>query len=435
MRSKLGGKRMILGALLACLALGAFGEPKRLSSLDEIAAMARTNSLGYQKAVAAARSAELAIPAAIKLSSSTLVTSYTYDEAAPLKGGSVKLTLPIVDQVALSASVSGDLSGSLAATISPLAHSDTRNQALINYEKAQAAVQEAARAASETAVKAALTWMSASRALETRQEAVKVKEDTYQATKQANAIDPDSTTMDDLVTAFQELSTARAALVTAQGAERKAQGALYEALGATRDEVLISALDSDGLSADLDRLESAWADAASSGVDVSYDQKLASLEVRSDKSALDSIWAFEPELSISAGLSFASGGTATPKATITLSLSPDDLKKDERATAAASLDLAQKALAQQRRADQNSYDEAVAAVKAAKINSENCKLALDQAKEMVGVAAFNLSSGEGSALEKDSALLSQAEAEDALFKALADEYSAWLDLAALAGKS
>ena len=438
MKSKNNVGKIGFAVLMGVLSFRAFPEAKKLSTLDELSAMAQTSSLSYQSALAAARSAELAIPDLILAKSSTLAASYSSaaDSSTSTKEGlTFKATIPLIDQVSFSATMYSSLAGSLAATVNPLAHSDTRTQAEITYEKALAAVDEAGRSASSTAIKAALSWMSAVRTLETKQKAVAVEQDSYEATKQANAIDATTTTVDDLVTALKDLSTARAALVTAQAAERKAQGALYTALGATRSEIEVSPLDTATLAASLAALETALDGDLGSGVIDTYAAQAASLTVRSDQAALDSIWAFEPALAISTGMSFAADGTITPKATVTLTLSPDYFMFEDKATAKTSLDLAKKTLAQQKAADQNSYDQAVETVKAAKISTEGSKVALDQAADLSRVAAFNLSSGEGSALDSESALLSLAEAEDTLYQSLVDEYSAWLDLAALAAKN
>lgn len=419
--------------------ISVFPEAKTLSTLDEIAAWAQENNISYQEAVLTARSAELAIPDLILLKTSTLATSYSnYSDSSSStsssvkKGLTVKATIPVLDQVSLSSSLSDDLSGSVAATVNPLLHSDTREQARVTWEKALAAASEAGRTASATAIKDALSWMSAARNLETKQQAVKVQEDTYEATKQANAIDPKTTTVDDLLTALKDLSTARANLVTAQATERKAQGSLYTALGATRNEIDVARIDIDTLSSSLTALKAALASATDSGVAETYAAKIASLTVQGDKVALDAIWDYEPSLALSGTMAISSNGTITPKLSGTLTLSPDYFMHDEKSTARATLDLAQKSFALQRTADQNSYDQAVATVRAAAITTDANKVAVEQAKSVAQVAAFSLKSGDGSVLENDTAILSLAEAEDTLYQSLVDEYSAWLDLAALA---
>jgi hypothetical protein len=68
------------------------------------------------------------------------------------------------------------------------------------------------------------------------------------------------------------------------------------------------------------------------------------------------------------------------------------------------------------------------------IATENQRLSRDQAAEIRDEAAFLFEHGSYSELENESAALSLAQAEDALYQALVDEYSAWLDLGALAGR-
>jgi outer membrane protein TolC len=428
--------RRLLPAV-ACLALGfsLAAQERTLSSLDEIAGAARDNSLTYKQAQLAAQSARLAVPDFLGLKSSSLATTYTYGDGSFLDGLSAKLTLPIVDQASVSASVSGSGSGSVSATLSPLAHSDARTQAQIAYQKALEAVSYQYNSVSMSAVQAALSWMGAERELETKASAVANAQAVYEATKQGNAIDPKTITMDDLVTALKNLSAARANLATAQAAERKALGALYADLGVSLDTVAVRRLSLDELQAELEKTATALAPALSAGAAESYSAKVAALTVRADQSAYVSIWPFEPALSVSGGLTFSQSGAVNPVASVTLTLSPDYLKLTTKGVAKTTLALAQSALSQQRSADANAYDQAVAAVKAAQNSVEGYKTSLTQAQEVLDVAAFNLTAGTGSALDAATAKLSLAEAEDSLYKALAEEYADWLNLAALAATS
>jgi hypothetical protein len=432
------GSRLGLAVLLASLSLAAFSEARTLATLDDIATQARTSSLSYQQAEAAARSAEIAVPDVLKLLSSTLATSYSSvadSTTSTSKGLTMTATLPILDQLSLTGKYVIGGSTTLTATATPLSHADTRYQALITYQKALSAADEAGRSAAVTAIKDALAWMSAARTLETEQRAVQVMEDTYEATKAANAIDATTATVDDLITALKNLSSARASLVTAQATERRAAGALYAALGASKADIDISRIDLATLSKALDELEASLSAAMDSSIAESYAVKVASLTVQSDRSTLDSIWPYEPVLSLSGGMTMAADGTITPKLSATLTLSPGYFTGDKKEVARTALELAQKTLSQQKTADQNSYDEAVATVKAAKITTESSRLAYQQAVDVADVAAFNLRAGESSQIECDTANLAVTQAEDALYQSLADEYSAWLDLAALAANA
>ncbi len=130
----------------------------------------------------------------------------------------------------------------------------------------------------------------------------------------------------------------------------------------------------------------------------------------------------------------SAAGTPAPTASARLTISLDDLKGEKRAEAKADLDIAVRTLALQKASDANDFDQAAATVDAAKLNSESRKMARDQSAELTDVAAYSYKSGSYSAIENETAVLALAAAEDAYFQALADEYSAWLDLGALAGK-
>jgi hypothetical protein len=432
MKFKIRTGWVALALLMLALCAPAFPEAKKLYKLDDIAAAATASSIDYAKARNAAAAAAAAVPARIQAKSSTLTSSYSSGGTAD--GFSLSAAVPLVDQVGLSASFSDDLSSCVSATLSPLSHSDTRSQALISYAKALAAVDEQGRSAGRAAIKAALAWMSKSRLLATQAKTTVLKEDAYNAAKASNAVDSTTTTLDDLVAALQDWSDARTGLVTAQAAARKAETELYAAIGSSRAEADIESLGIEGLSAGLSALKDDLATAAGSGPAQSYSAKTASLEVESGRSRLGSIWAFEPELAISAGVAVPAAGSPSPAASVKLTISLDDLKGEKRAEARADLDVAMKTLALQKSSDANAYDQALSAVQAARLNSEGRKLARDQAAELAEVADFSYKSGSYSAIENETAALSLAAAEDAYYQALADEYSAWLDLGALAGK-
>jgi hypothetical protein len=458
MRTKIRAGRAALALLILALAAGAFPETRKLATLDEIAAAGTASSLDYARARNAAATAAAAVPALIKAKSSTLSLAYSYSDSSAAAGSAAgspgqdsaasstshSLTaaanLPLLDQLSLTGSVKADAatksykSADVGVTLNPLAHSDARTQAQINYQKALAAADEKGRAAGIQAVKAALAWMSQKRQLATLEKTTALKEEAYGAAKASNAVDASATTLDDLVAALKDWSDSRSALVKAQAAERKAETELYSALGSTRDQLSLSALDLETLAAALASLESSLAPAAGSGPAESYSAKAASLDAAGGSAKLAAIWAFEPDLAISAGYSIPSSGKATPSASIKLTLSLDDLKGEKKAEARADLDVALKSLALQKSADANAYDQALAAVQSAKLNSESRKLSRDQSAELAEVAALSYKSGSYSALENESALLALDAADDAYYQALADEYSAWLDLGVLAGK-
>jgi hypothetical protein len=425
---KTGRAALVLLALV--LASGAFPDARKLATLDEISTAGRSSSLDFAKAESAAAIAAAAVPALLQAKSSTLSAAYAYEG----DGLTISAKLPILDQVSLAASVSPGSSSSVSASLSPLAHSDARAQALIAYAKALAAVDETGRKAGSNAVKAALAWMSQGRRLDTAEKTAALKKDAYDAAKSANALDPENTTLDDLVTALKDWSDARSALVKAQAAELEAETSLYAALGASSGEAEVGSLDAAALAAALDSLEASLAGVLSSGPSESYSLKAARLDVESGVAKARSIWAFEPQLALSAGVRLPSSGSPAPLASVTVTLSLDDLKGTDKANAEGALAVARKALALQVSSDRTAYDVAVAAVSKAKINRESGKIARDLSAELADVAAYSYKSGSYSAIENETAVLALAGADDDYYQALVDEYSAWLDVAALAGR-
>ncbi len=424
-------------ALAGMLLASAWAEPVTLSSLGDIAALGKKNSLEYAKAQIVERSALDAIPSVFKLDSSSISTSASYASAPdglPSLGLSASANVPIIEQVGVSLSIDDSLNASLGASVNPLSHSASRTMALIAHEKAQAATVEAGKTAATNAIKAALSWMSQQRKLETLRKDVELKKDAYEAAKASNAIEPDITTTDDLVSALRAWSSARSSLLKSEASVRTALVSLYSAIGSSADEVSLTGLELDRLEQELKTLESSLAGIMEGSAAPSYSLLVATLGVESDEASAAAIWAFEPDLSLGVNLGLPAGGTITPSATLRFSLSLDDFRSDDKADALASLELAKKALVRQAASDEAAWESAVATVKAATINVESVALAREQALEVAAIAAFNLESGSSSSLEKRTADLSVDSAGDEYYQALVDAYLAWLDLAYRAGR-
>ncbi len=427
--------------LLVALAAGAFPQTVTLSTLEEVAELGRKVSIDYAEALLAVEEAELEVPDLVKIKSSTLSGSYSYSGAdasgsssLASSGFSTSLSIPLVDQLSLSASLADDLSGEVAATVKPLVHDDTRTQKKIAYEKAVAAAEDAGRNAGVAAVKAVLAWMAAERQLATKERAAVYAEDAYAAAKAAYDIDPDSVSLDDVSEALKDWSTARSELIAQQTSARNAKADMLKLLAPSGEDIVIKTLSSEELESALSALKTSFAGVETSGPAAGYSVRSAELDLQAKASSAKSIWLFEPDLSLSAGFSFLREGDPTASLSASLTLSLDDVKGEEKALAEARLSLAAKSLAQARIAQESEYAQAVAKVKTTAIATENQRLSRDQAAEIRDEAAFLFEHGSYSELENESAALSLAQAEDALYQALVDEYSAWLDLGALAGR-
>lgn len=423
----------LAGRLLAAV----WAEPVTLSSLGDIAALGKKNSLEYAKAQIAESLALDAIPGVFKFDSSSISTSASYASApdgTPSLGLSASANVPIIEQVGISLSIDDSLNASLGASVNPLSHSASRTMALIAYEKAQAATVEAGKTAATNAIKAALSWMSQQRKLETLRSDVELKKDTYEAAKSSNALQPEVTSTDDLVSALRAWSSARSSLLKSEATVRTALVSLYSAIGSTADELTVTGIDITTLEQDLTALESSLAGTLEGNAAPSYSLLVATLGVESDAASAAAIWAFEPDLSLGVNLGLPASGTITPSATLRFNLSLDNFRSDDKADALASLELAKKALARQAASDEAAWDSVVASVKAAAINVESAALARDQALEVAAIAAFNLEAGSGSLLEKRTADLSVASAADEYYQAMMDAYLAWLDLAYREGR-
>ena len=131
-------KRILTLALAAAIAAGAAGAESVLSTADLTAAAAAGN-LDLRKARSSLEEARKALAGESDLMGSRVSASGRYDYSASQTGGvsgQLSLTVPVIPQVSVGASVDVQGKGSLSVNVSPFAAAAARYNEKAAYRKA-----------------------------------------------------------------------------------------------------------------------------------------------------------------------------------------------------------------------------------------------------------------------------------------------------------
>jgi outer membrane protein TolC len=424
---------------LTLQALPLFAEATKLDSLEAVGVWAKAHNLDYRKAAWEAQKALDAIPGRLRLDKSTMSLSSQYSGSAstpastPATGAaastmptfSASLNLPIVDQLGLSFKTDQDLNGQAGITISPLVQSTSKDQARLAWEKAALAAGNTGLNVQNSAIKAFLASQNAQRNLKTQESTVALKEIAYQDQKERYT--EGEATLDDVRDALLEWSTARSGLGKARQAALKAEADLTFALNTDTDSITLPVIDVEGLTKELEKLKAENPVEALTAA-LTYEVQSAQKNVSSAKLTYDSTRIFDPDLVLGANLSYSATTGTAYSATATLSFGYESWKADTKAEYRTDLELAQSSAAKTLANATMTLNRAVAALVDGAENTAIQKLQLSRNTELLSETEFLATTGDASKLELEEATLAVQASQDALFSALVEEYSAWLDL-------
>ncbi len=269
------------------------------------------------------------------------------------------------------------------------------------------------------AMTAALNWMSESRDLQAKQVSAELAEIKYKDDK--IRYDIGEITLDNLQISLISWSEARILLSSKQQSFRNAESNLYSSLGAGLEDISIKKLDIDTLYGSLKSIKQTMDDQQGGPLKSRvYINSL--LNVNSAKTSLDNTWIFDPDLNASVNLNFTSDGTLSVTGSVSLSLSPGDYQKNIRDIARKEFQISISEAEQSRNESKLKYEQILESLKSAEINSEISQLEYQQAQILLSEAELLQRLGDYSEIELQESQLTLSLAENALFRALADEY-------------
>jgi outer membrane protein TolC len=424
-----------LGAVLLCAALcAARGFGQSGASIEELAAMGAANNLELQKARRALQNAleELMWTSDLADTRIDLSGGYSREPAGELSGQAT-LTVPIIPQVSLAASVSSEGSGSASVKVSPFATGDARYLLVQAYNKAALDLSYAtqklgfdiqAAACAEVQARTALALAEAKLALEEQKAAA--AESRY--------------TMGQL--SYEDLDSERANLIAArQGrfdAERgllSARVALYRLLGPSTTETEVKGMESGELEASIASRD-AMLESLGGSEPATLALRQSTLDLQALKEQLAQTWVYRPNLDISAGLAYqpASASPLAASASLSLSFSPSDIKTEDRAEILQSIADKEKEVALERLASRFQEQILRQALAVAKQALATRQTELEQAQSAVAGGEVLLSQGRWTSLEMEQARINVESAKAGVFSASAAVLKAQTDILLVYGR-
>ena len=418
-------KRILLCIWVLLPVLAPYLPGEELNSLDDVCTYARQNSLDYQKALWETTKASNDIDGILELeeTSFNFDTTFMEDEEEPSAGAGV--TVPLLDQLSLNASLDSEENREYGMTLSPLNHSDDRVQQDLAWQKAAAAAEMTAVAAENSAISAVLNWLAVNRNAELQRELTAVRETIYRDEKVR--YEAGEATLDDVRTALMDWTDAGKSLTALQNDQSSAELSLIEALNAEPGSLVLPELNNGDLEKELgalqERIDPDLADPS-----LSTDVLTAQIDVRSLEEELKDTWLFDPDLSLTGSVKTDALGESSWSGTLSLSFSLQDWQKEDRVELSRDLELSRLEAGQVQVEQYQALQQDLTTLENTKQSSELARLELEEASEIYDEAEFLLAQGEYSLAERDEALLELRSAEISLFSALADEYGAWREL-------
>lgn len=401
-----------------------------LSSLDEIVEYALTHNLSYRQELWEVEKARNDIEGLLRLDR----TSFSFTQDIPIVEDpstdgemeySTGVTIPVIDQITLFSSINQDSDIVSGLNFSPLAHDDTKEQNIITYEKALIKAEQGALDVRKEALITALSWMDYSRQLRTRELLVFLKETVYEDEKVRYELG--EATLDDVKEALLEWSEAQGDRTSLAQKERTARTDLYSTLQSDSSALSVSVLSMAALRQAVDEL-SADIDITQVESETTSEVLLAELDARSLEEVRKNTWLFEPVLNAGLSVMQSADQDLQVGATVSVSFGLDDFNREERDELAIDIGLAREQHQQTLEQSRLEYEEQLLTLEAAKASREVRNIELEQMELLKEEAEFLFDQGDMSELEFEDARITYEQAENSLFSALVEEYTAWVNL-------
>lgn len=416
----------VIFAVLLIFSIPALQGEIVLRSLDEIAAYGSENNLDYRSSRVNVLQAEENLQGFFLLENSSISATGSYSDANSATWGvSSTLNMPIIEQFSLSGTIDQDLSGNISLSLSPLAHSDSREQSEISYDSSLILAESSRISAENGVISAALNWMTALREYETQQSQTELSATEYRDDK--FRFDLGEISFDALQDSLISWSEDRVVLSEKEKSFRDSESALYSELGAGKDEVSIGSLTVDELKESLDALVELL-DPEEGDYLKSSDLKLSVLNRLSSEAALNNTWIYEPDLRAGATLGFDDQGISSISASVTLSFSLDQIQNREKEISKEQYAIASIREFQERSEAELEFNQIIDTIESSSLNRDIAYIEFEQAEILLSEAELLFDRGDISQLDLEASRNFLHSSENALFKALADEYKAWIAL-------
>lgn len=417
--------QIAISGLLIYFSADALHSQTVLQSLDDISAYGSENNLDYRSSLNSVLKAKDDVPGILLLENSSVSASGTYNDNTGAFGFTSKVDIPVIEQLTLSGTLDQNLSGSASVTLSPLSHSGTRARSQISYDSAVIDAEQSRISAENSALTAALNRMTAERELEAQKIETELNKTKYQDDKVR--FDLGELTFDDLQDSLLHWSESRVSLTESEKNYRDAETALYSELGAARDDVTVTQLSVDDLKSAVEAVI-AELDPDQGDYMKNSQYRTAVLNRMSAAVSLKNTWAYEPDLKAGASVNFDDQGISGVSASVTFTFSLDDIQTTGRKISQEELAIATAKEQQSRNEAELQFSQILDTIDSSSINVEIAGIEMDQTSILLSEAELLFKSGDVSSTDLEETRLSFQKSENALFKALADQYLAWCSL-------
>jgi len=405
-----------------------------LSTLEEISDYGAENSLEYLNGQVALKKAENSRESLFLIENTTLSATGELEKIQSMAtespdswGVAGRIDIPLVDQLSLSGSINSDGEGRASLTLKPLSHSDRREQSDISCEKALISAEAARKKAESAAVTTALEWMYTSMSYKNQRLKTELLGTAYHDDK--IRYDLREITFDELQDSMITWSEARVSLSEIEKEYRKTEISLYSALGASKEDVTVQLIDNDTLEKAILQLQEEL-DRSSGDYRQSSLLKLSALSRESAEAALENTWVYEPDFYIEGSVKFDENGYRGFTASMTFSLSLDDVRATEKDISRGEYHIAILEEIQSRNEAELEYNQILERIESSSLNREIARIEYDQAQILLSEAQILRKRGDISELDLEEIRLFLNTRENGLFRALADQYLAWFALKA-----
>lgn len=400
-------------------------EAPQLNSLSEIAAVAVANNHTLKEAIREMEKLDSSLPSYWKLDNTSVsLTGSTREVALGQEwSGTASLTLPIVDQAGLGASINSDTSGKVSLSVLPIAHSDRVTQGKISLTLQEAKVQQQHLLTGNEAIAAALGWLASVERMEIQLQRSELRERDYREMR--IRFEGGGATLSEVEAALKSWTEAQREVVVVRERLRVSRLALEESLGL--QEFRIYSITSTEVEEAIEQWKREIIPEEKSASS-SYPLLVDTMAVESTRAKLQDTWVFDPELKGDVSALWDQNGEWSFSGSLALNFSWQDIKVKERAELQDDLLLLEEKLEATRRTEMENLRQAIDNLEKTSLNREITGLLLSQSQEIEEEATALYRQGKLSETELADANLNTEEAELALFESLSEELAAWLRL-------
>ncbi len=418
---------VLCAALLCAAALTAAAAPL---SIEDLVKMGTAGNLDLQKARQALQDAREDLPWKTGLLDTKLDLSGGYGLTSGEVTGQARISVPVIPQVSVDASVTSAGDGSASVKVSPFAQGDAKYLLEKAYQAAALALSYAERKLAADIEGAACAELQARRALDLSKARLALQEEKTVAAESSYLLGRLSYT--DLDSQRSALITARQGVFDAERGLLSARISLYRLLGASEAEVK----DADAAEMD-ERISARDAEIGklASAEPGTLALRQAVIELSALRQELAQTWAYRPSLSLGASLAWqpASPNPISASASVSFSFSPSDIKTEDRAEISRSIAEKEKEVAMEQEAGRFQRDILTQALSVARETLTARKAELAQAETTAAQGEVLLSQGRGTSLELEQARLNVDSARAGVLSAAAAVLSAQAQVLLLFG--